>query len=248
MKLSGIINFIVAMEKEYGTDNLPICIAFCSYSGIILEPWLKAGYICLLIDKRFKDDMGGMDGMLLPKGDEKLYKYGCDIDELILDDVEPFIIFSAAEAPCTHLTYAGARWFKQKDAKDPGLLAREAGRLKRLLEWQEHNSHYAYMEQPRGRAPKWLEANGSRGPDKMVEPHWFAGFSDHPDEEAYTKKTYLWLQNIGEIPMDPVQPVLGDKTTKTSSRGWKRSQTPSGLARAIFHACHSFNNNLDYTE
>lgn len=79
-----------------------------------------------------------------------------------------------------------------------------------------------------------------RKPDFSFNPCDYAGYLDHPEDEAYTKKTCLWTGGGFRMPLEkPVEPVLGSKMhmlPPSDDRGDLRSVTPEGFARAVFQA------------
>ena len=250
ININAIINWVLFSENGCHFNFLPsqpsLVIGICSKSGRIVQPWVDAGYVALIIDKGLGIPL---NSMVCPKdGEPRIYKYCANVEDIIWDGTMSHISFVSIEAPCTHLSAAGARWWKEKDKKDPKLLGREAGRVKMLLDWAEKESTYVYCEQPRGRLPAWMKANGGRRPDEWVQPYWYAALADDPDSERYTKRTYIWRKGfhmswIKGLPI--THPVMGDRTTRTSSRDKDaRSLTPQGLSRAVFNACHMFSNDL----
>ena len=250
ININSLINFVLFQEdghhNNYLDESSDIVIGICSKSGRIVEPWVDAGYVALIIDK-------GLDipvnSMVCPKdGEPRIYKYRSDVEDIIWDSTMSHVTFVSIEAPCTHLSAAGARWWKEKDKNDPGLLDREAGRVKMLLDWAEKEATYVYCEQPRGRLPAWMKKNKGRRPDEWVQPYWYASLADDPESERYTKRTYIWRKGfhmswLKDLPI--MTPIMGDRTTKVSGRDKDaRSLTPQGLSRAVFNACHMHSNHL----
>lgn len=80
--------------------------------------------------------------------------------------------------PCTDLSYAGARWFKEKQANGKQDLAREF-----FLQMIHAPSPMVAVENPRG-----IMMKRYRDPDQTVQPWWFG--------DAFYKNTCLWLKNL----------------------------------------------------
>lgn len=78
-----------------------------------------------------------------------------------------------------------------------------------------------------------------RDPDLYVHPWEFAHWATVPERDAYTKKTGLWLEGGACAPLK--NPWTGEvdknrihNSPDSKDRARRRSQTPEGLARAIF--------------
>lgn len=153
-----------------------------------------------------------------------------------------------AHPPCTHLSYAGVRWFykKQKEQK----LAAEF-----FLALAEAPIPRKCIENPLGimSGSGWFRKH-----DQIINPFEFG----HPER----KRTCLWLVNLPKlIPtkiVEPQKPVSVDKTTGhkryftdgTNRDPIKRSKTFRGIAEAMakqwggnFHPIGTFNKSLAET-
>ena len=139
-----------------------------------------------------------------------------------------------AAPPCTHFSGSGARWWKGKgdEALLEGLSVVDA--CMRIIKVQE--PVWWCLENPVGRLNDYLGK-----PRMYMHPCDFAGYSDDPDGDNYTKKTALW--GVFKVPRAKAHPqlVAPDKTKiHWASPGpdrWKiRSVTPQGFARAFKEA------------
>ena len=150
-----------------------------------------------------------------------------------------------AHPPCTDLSYAGARWFKQKQAD-----GRQAAAAAFFMEMVNAPSPLVAVENPHSVMQKLYKP-----PAQVVEPWWFG--------DPYVKRTHLWLRGLPELnPDKPVTP-LGRVTTGGGSwrtdtaagrkamsayedsegranRARVRSRTFPGLARAMADQWGSF--------
>jgi len=197
-------------------------LSLCDRSGVMVKPWLEAGYDCTIVDLQH------------PKGESVeggLTRVGADISTWLppLDDYR--IVF--AFPPCTHLAVLGARWFRDKGlaALIEGLTLVEAAR--RICEW----TGAPYMiENPVSTISTYW-----RKPDYTFQPHEYGGYLPGGGD-AYTKRTCLWTGNGFVMPEKrPVEPTEGSKMhllPPSPDRADLRSVTPEGFARAVFEANH----------
>lgn len=193
----------------------PIVLSLCDRSGVMVQPWLEAGYECWTVD------------LAHPAGESRegfLVCVGADVRTWLPPRREYLACF--AFPPCTSLAVSGARWFQEKGlaALVDGLAIVEACR--RICAWTD--------------APWLLENPVStissywRKPDYTFQP-WEFG-------DRYTKKTCLWTGG-GFVMPAPRYSVPPDGTTAAihlmppgPDRAEKRSLTPAGFARAVFEA------------
>ena len=144
--------------------------------------------------------------------------------------------------PCTDLSSAGARYWKQKQAD-----GRQAAAAAFFMEMVNAPAPYVAVENPRGimgRKKNPLH----RVPDQVVEPFWFG--------DPYNKKTCLWLKTLPPLYADNLVTPTGRVATGGGSyrvdkrntgnanntyedsegrarRHILRSLTPRGFARAM---------------
>lgn len=194
-----------------------IVLSICDESGVMVEPWLEAGYECWIVDLRH------------PAGehrDGRLVRVGADITRWLA----PRCDYAAAFAftPCTDVANSGNRW---KQAKGLTALHAAIGLFEasvRLLEW---TGAPWMLENPIGSLSTYW-----RKPDCTFHP-WHYG-----DNES--KRTCIW-HGAGFV-MPPYQVTVKPEGVKEScwkmgpseDRGFKRSVTPAGFARAVFEANH----------
>lgn len=198
-----------------------VVVSLCDRTGVMVQPWLDAGYRCHTVDLQDRPD-GRIrhDRLFHEVADVRTWEPPPDIE----------ILF--AFPPCTHLAVSGARWWRDK-----GL-----GPLIEALEVVEACRRVCVgsgspwmLENPVG----WLSSRW-REPDHLFDPCDFAGWADDPDSEAYTKRTCLWVGGGFVFPHRRwVEPTLGSlfhRTPPSADRGDVRSVTPQGFARAVFAA------------
>ena len=136
--------------------------------------------------------------------------------------------------PCDHFAVSGARWWKKKgpEALKSGLSLVDACLRQVVL----HEPDWWMLENPVGRLVHYLGK-----PTLYFNPWEYAGWSDDPLSNAYTKKTCIWGKfTIPE--RKPVDPIDGSKMHKLFSwdkteDGFKqRAITPEGFSRAVLDA------------
>lgn len=96
--------------------------------------------------------------------------------------------------PCTDISSAGARYWKEKDISQGGDGRMQWG-AKLFMDMIYAPAPHVAVENPMGKMNQW-----HRYPDQVVEPWWFG--------DPYSKKTCLWLRNLPMLVADnPVAPV-----------------------------------------
>jgi hypothetical protein len=194
-------------------------VSLCDYSGVMVAPWAEAGYRAVCIDTQHERGARDDGGVVL---------MGQDVTQIeAVRNAE--IVF--AFPPCTNLAVSGARWFKDKGLR--GLID--------ALEVVEACRRIA-----EGSGAPWMIENPVstlstywRKPDHIFNPCDYAGYLDS-DEDAYTKKTCLWVGG-GFVMPEPkrMEPVHGSKMhlmAPSPERANLRSRTPRGFALAVFQA------------
>ena len=194
------------------------CVFLCDISGIMAEPWAKAGYVCHLVDIQH------------PKGitrNKNIIKYGMKVEDF---KMPKNVKFAVAFPPCTDLAGSGARWWKQK-----GNIA-----LKNALDlvnncWNKIQKAESYiLENPVGRL-----SNCWKKPDYYFNPCDYGGYIRKSGvkntRDAYTKKTCLWSGGNFVMPdKKSVEPTLGSIMISNIRNANERSKTPKGFAIAVF--------------
>lgn len=200
-------------------------LSLCDRTGVMVAPWLRAGYDCTIVD--LQHNPGEMEWRPEPGG--LLTEVCADVTTWLPPLDEYAIVF--AFPPCTHLAQSGARWFKSKGlvALIEGLQVVEACR--RICEW----AGAPYMiENPVGQLSTYW-----RKPDHYFDPLDFGAYV--LDGEDYTKRTCLWTGNGFVMPSPRPMP----ESTENNPIHWAapgperadlRSATPRGFAQAVFEA------------
>mgnify|MGYP003623708770 CR=1 FL=1 len=211
-----------------------LVLSLCDYAGVMVEPWIEAGYEALIVDLQHQ---GGAN-ITKTKNGLSVSSYGGDVRNFI----PPLATYAAVFAfpPCTNLAVSGARWFQEKGLSSLCESLSIVEWCRRICEWSG--------------APWMLENPVStistywRKPDFSFNPCDYAGYLQDPSGEAYTKKTCLWTGGGFRMPAPkPVEPTLGSmmhKLPPSENRGDLRSITPQGFARGVFHS----NNQVDNHE
>lgn len=181
-------------------------------SGVMVQPWAEAGHSVLCIDQQ-----------------EPKHKFGniqIDIRHVTADQFHPFdVVF--AFPPCTHLAGSGARHWKKKGPQ----ALEESLELVRIARSFADLAKYWMIENPVGRlSSSW------RKPNWNFHPFEYAGYSNDPDADAYTKKTCIW-SNFEAPKRKPVFPIHGSKMhliPPGPNRQYLRSLTPKGFSIAVY--------------
>lgn len=191
----------------------------------MVEPWLAAGYECWIVDLKHKRGV---------HRDGNLVRVGADLRVWLPPRRE--YVAGFAFAPCTDQAVSGSRWFKD-ESRDKGLagLARAVELVERcrdILAWIEAPW---LLENPVGTIASYW-----RKPDRYVEPWHFAGWNDDIERDNYTKKTGLWIGGGFVLPAQrpAAAPHRHDihAMPPSADRADRRSETPTGFARAVFDA------------
>ncbi len=199
----------------------PAVVSLCDYSGVMVQPWLDAGYPCVTVDLRHPAGVT-TDGLLT--------RIGCDVRDVRQGDYwwPSRIAIVFAFPPCTNLAVSGARWFRSKGLRGliAGLEIVEACR-----DICESSGAPSMLENPVSTLSTYW-----RKPDYTFQP-WHYG-----DNER--KKTCIWAdggfvmppQEMIDEPADVRQSVW--RMAPSPNRGDLRSVTFPGFARAVFVANH----------
>lgn len=173
----------------------------CELSGRVRAAFRKLGHAAWSCD-------------LLPADDGSHYH--------IQDDVMTAIAYGGWDVgiffpPCTHLAVSGARWWKDKPAKD----LRDAERF--FMRLVKAKIPRKAIENPIGRM-----STVYRKPDQIIQP-WMFGHGE-------TKATCLWLENLPKL--EPTRIVSGriarvHLMAPGPNRAKDRSQTYQGIADAM---------------
>jgi len=206
---------------------LPI-ISFCDVSGVMVQPWLDAGFECWIVDVQH------------PRGvtkEGRLRRVGADIHELYRGHwwLPKDAHLTASFPDCTYLTISGNRWQAERG---PGCVGR--GLLFADACWRLHVAYGApwMMENPAvGRlSSSW------RKPDFTFHPWELAGWNEDIQQDNTSKNTGLWIGNGFAVPEKRPAPAPHrtdcHDATPGDDRANIRSRTPKSFALAVFYANH----------
>ena len=244
-------------------------ISLYDYTGEALRPWAEAGYQCFAYDIQHKPSPLGQ----LEPSDFESFEGGGNIFNIHADLYDNITlleivarhnnkaVFMSAFPPCTDLSSAGARWWKDKEKKDPHFQQTATDHVMEcsLVGCSLHVPFY--IENPVGALSRlWRKANfifnpheyGGYLPTDDVHPEWPDLI---PPRDAYRKRTCLWTGSTFEMPetrsvdprnvvcnrkdpkkgknFSPIHARTGGKSLKTKNI---RSATPRGFAKAVFLA------------
>ena len=198
-----------------------IAVSLFDYTGVMLFPWLAAGYTCYALD--LQHDGSKQDG---------INRINHDLSKPWLppfgpDDVAVVFAFP----PCDHLAVSGARWFKGKGLRK---LSESINLFATAAEFCEWSGAPYMIENPVSTISSYW-----RKPDYTFNPCDYTGFCR---DDNYTKKTCLWTGN-GFVMPEPYKSVsIGKpddrihKMPPGKDRANLRSATPAGFAQAVFNA------------
>lgn len=237
------------------TKRKGLVISLCDYSGNMVKPWARRGYVCVCFDLKHKritheNTVGGGIIIYVPGDVREIASTGIAWHLSALALIYPRVLalksadgsafgMPAVEVvfafpPCTDLAISGARWFA---AKGPEALNAAMALVFACKKIAESTGAPYFLENPVSRiSSEW------RKPDFRFDPCDYAGYLEDPSTDAYTKRTCLWVG--GGFTMPPtkrVEPVrvcaqgswvqkLGGKSERTKTL---RSMTPMGFAEAV---------------
>ena len=242
-------------------------ISLYDYTGEALRPWAEAGYQCFAYDIQHDGERTAnyFDFSEREVKGNITYVHADLYDPQTLLDIcarhcsKAF--FMSAFPPCTDLSSAGARWWKDKEKEDPYFQITATRHVTNCDHLGKALSVPYYIENPVGALSRiWRKA------DFTFNPYEYGGYlpkdDTHPDwpdvippRDAYRKRTCLWTGGYFNMPdtrpVDPVNVVLNRKDpkkgknfspihAKTGGKSLKtkniRSATPRGFAKAVFLA------------
>ena len=197
----------------------------------MIKRWAENGYECHIVDiqhKQGKTVEGNITkwGMDVKEWEEMFFKENPDIKE--------HVVFAAFFPPCTDLAVSGARWFKEKEQRNPGTRERAMG----LVYWSRDCGERLgcpYMIEN----PVSVISSEWRKPDFSFHPYEYGGYTSE-ETDGYSKKTCLWTGGGFNIPKKKEvskHPSLKNKIHFASpgpNRQNIRSETPMGFATAVF--------------
>jgi hypothetical protein len=203
-----------------------VIISLCDYTGIMVKPWVDAGYYAVLVDPQHeKHSVSGNIERLPMTVLEAMPRLG-----EIMRTMR--VCFVAGFPPCTDVAVSGSRWFADKAAKDKQFQAKAALVAKQCRSAGVMSGAPCFFENP---VSVFSSIFGK--PDYTFNPCDYTGYCA---EDNYTKKTCLWADNGFELPpacRDESLGVPDDRIHKAPpgpERANFRSATPRGFARAVF--------------
>lgn len=154
----------------------------------------------------------------------------------ILDPKTDPVYGILAAPPCTIFSNAGARWWagRSNEEKIDGISVMDACiRIIFAHKMQGHPMKFWALENPIGKMTRFL------GPHTFsFNPNEYAGYSDNPRENQYTKRTLLWgefnqpeKKELPAVDGSKLHLKYGGKSARTKR---ERSKTPDGFAKAFY--------------
>lgn len=204
-------------------------LSLYDYSGVMVEPWLEAGYSAMIVDIKHPSGFSVNEERRLVKlgGDAREWKH---VLMLNLENVK----FVFGFPPCTDLASSGARWWKRKREENPRF-QEEAMELvylvRNIAKW--HRVPYM-IENPVGRiSTLW------RPPNHYFHPWEYCGYCE---DDTYSKKTGLWTSEDFVMPSPNLMPgftmdMVDERIYRApdmKGRKERRSKTPAGFAYAVW--------------
>ena len=219
-----------------------VVVSLFDLTGVMIEPWLNAGYECWVVDLQHKP------GPTPDKKNPKLVRVGADLRNGWIPprEIVDRIAFLAAFPECTNVAVSGAAHFIKKGPRGLALGLELFATAKELGDWL----NVPYMiENPVSTLSSYCGK-----PNHIFNPYEYGGYLPENDRhprwpdyiaprDAYPKKTCLWTGNgfimpdrkevAAEEGFSRQHKKLGGKSLKTKNI---RSATPRGFARAVFEA------------
>lgn len=173
----------------------------CEFSGIVREAFKACGHDAWSCDVKPTELPGN--------------HIQADVRTILNDGWDLMI----AHPPCTHLSYAGLRWFKNHPERWKAAYAD----FDFFMTMINAPIPMVCVENTRGFAGKWY-----RKADQIVHPYQFG--------HDVTKGTYLWLRQLPKLQHTKVHhaPMINwTKYGKFGHNGHNRSRTFPGIAQAM---------------
>jgi hypothetical protein len=219
-----------------------IVVSLYDLTGVMVEPWLDAGFECWIVDLQHKP------GIHRDSKRPNLVRVGADLRYGWMPPAEIVgrVVFLAGFPECTNVAVSGAAHFLKKGPRGLALALELFATAQELGEWLG----CPYMiENPVSTLSSYCGK-----PDFIFNPYEYGGYLPENDRhprwpeyiaprDAYPKKTCLWTGGGFVMPEKrEVQPELGfsrqhcklgGKSLKTKNI---RSATPRGFSIAVFEA------------
>ncbi|HCE4761833.1 TPA: Dcm methylase [Vibrio parahaemolyticus] len=219
-----------------------VVISLFDFTGVMVEPWLKAGYECYIVDLQHQP------GCIQDLNNQNLFRIGADLRNglTLPKSIIERVAFVSSFPECTNVAVSGAKHFIKKG---PRALSLSLDLFATSREFAEDSGAPYFIENPISTFSTYCGK-----PDYIFNPYEYGGYlpenDSHPiwpefiaSRDAYPKKTCLWTG--GGFVMPKKKPVdinagystqykkLGGKSQKTKNI---RSATPRGFAQAVFEA------------
>lgn len=204
-----------------------LCVSLYDKTGAMMQPWVEAGCIALLVDLQHPAGLTSEDGRVFKLGID--LRHGFHMPEGL--PVHTGVEFAAAFPPCDHLAVSGSRWFKGKGLRK---LALSVDLFATAAEACEAFGAPYQIENPVSTISTYW-----RKPDYIFHPWYFSGLEA---EDNYTKTTCLWAGHGFVMPSPYPDLFAGAPDNRIHTmppgpeRANKRSATPLGYARAVYAA------------
>jgi hypothetical protein len=216
--------------SDFVARSRGIVISLCDLTGIFVAPWVEAGFSAILVDPQHTHTSVDGNVLKLATTIEQSFE---QLGEVIRSGK---VVFVAGFPPCTDVSVSGARWWKEKLAKDRYCQAKAAIVAEQCRTIGAISGAPYFFENPVS-----AFSNIFRSPDYIFHPWNFTGYVP---QDNYTKKTCLWTGNGFVMPSSKVMIGLGEPDSRihdappSEDRGNIRSATPLGFSRAVFDANH----------
>lgn len=127
-----------------------------------------------------------------------------------------------AHPPCDHLSYAGARWFRQKQAD-----GRQAAGVAFFMEMVNSPSDLVAVENPHSIMQRPVAEGYAGPPAQVVQPWWFG--------DPYVKGIHLWLKGLPPLTATHELNDYGEPIQRAATGGgsWR---TDTAHRRAMMNA------------
>ena len=220
-------------QEQDNSDK--IIISLFDFSGQWSQPWIDAGYSVYQFDIKSNENLLATE--FLERFDEYVRDSGAQIHGII------------AAPPCTSFAASGARWWAEEhDVDSREMVEKKYGGW--AAEYYSNPLHVATSMA--GVAQYFVDAYSptffaienpiGRMQSEMGWPSPQLTFNPYAYGDPYTKKTQIFGNFNGDLPLNPVFPLQGSQIHKltgfNAADKAARSVTPQGFAYAFFMANH----------
>jgi hypothetical protein len=203
-------------------------ISLCDLTGHMVQPWVEAGHIAILVDPQH--GVSHWDGDVHKFAGTVEGAMGYLSKVIARRDVAAVFAFP----PCTDMAVSGARWFEAKRAADPMFQAKAVAVAEQCRTIGRLSGAPWFVENPVSVLSRVFGK-----PSHTFHPSDYTAWEP---ADNYTKRTCLWTGGGFVMPPPARDLTLGDpddrihKAAPGPERENFRSATPLGFARAVFHA------------